>query len=59
MAGGGSGVDESQFKGFSKYFNSYTDRGRGNIAKATYAGVAVIALYFWAKKKTAKPAPAK
>ncbi|CAN8023702.1 unnamed protein product [Ixodes persulcatus] len=56
---GGSGIDESQFKGLSKHFNSFTDRGRANIAKVTYAGLGLIALYFWARKKPAAPAPAK
>lgn len=31
MAGGES-VDESQFKGLSKYFNSTTNRGRANVS---------------------------
>uniref|UniRef100_T1JIU1 Uncharacterized protein n=1 Tax=Strigamia maritima TaxID=126957 RepID=T1JIU1_STRMM len=30
MAGGGEKVDESQFKGMAKYFNSITDKGRAN-----------------------------
>ncbi|XP_014249106.1 up-regulated during skeletal muscle growth protein 5 isoform X2 [Cimex lectularius] len=51
MAGDKGPLDESQLKGLSKYFNSVTDRGRANVAKATYAGVALIALYFWLKPK--------
>lgn len=43
---GDAHVDESQFKGMSKYFNSTTNRGRANVAKATYASVALLILYF-------------
>lgn len=31
MAGGDS-VDESQLKGFAKYFNSQTNKGRANVS---------------------------
>uniref|UniRef100_A0A646QE96 UpMuscle5 n=1 Tax=Hemiscolopendra marginata TaxID=943146 RepID=A0A646QE96_9MYRI len=50
MAGGGH-VDDAQFKGLSKYFNSVTDTGRANVAKATLLGVGLIGLFFWLKPK--------
>lgn len=31
MAGGDNGVDASQLKGLSKYFNSQTNAGRANV----------------------------
>lgn len=31
MAGSHGGVDESQFKGWQKHFNTYTVRGRSNV----------------------------
>ncbi|XP_073987190.1 ATP synthase membrane subunit K, mitochondrial [Rhodnius prolixus] len=43
--------EDPNLKGMSKYFNSTTLRGRANTAKATYAGIALIALYFWLKPK--------
>ncbi|XP_038208823.1 ATP synthase membrane subunit DAPIT, mitochondrial [Zerene cesonia] len=52
----GEPVDESQFKGLSRYFNSYTNRGRANTAKATYAFFGVVILYFTLKPKKAAPA---
>ncbi|CAG2062125.1 unnamed protein product, partial [Timema podura] len=48
---GDSHVDESQLKGLSKYFNSTTLRGRANVAKATYATIGLIILYFTMKPK--------
>ncbi|XP_062556219.1 ATP synthase membrane subunit K, mitochondrial-like [Armigeres subalbatus] len=45
MAGG----DESKLTGLSRYFNGETLRGRANVAKATYAGVGLIILYFTLK----------
>ncbi|XP_023944457.2 ATP synthase membrane subunit K, mitochondrial [Bicyclus anynana] len=51
---GADSVDESQLKGLSKYFNSTTNRGRANVAKATYAVFGVIALYFTLKPKAKK-----
>ncbi|CAK1599488.1 unnamed protein product [Parnassius mnemosyne] len=50
----GDSVDESQFKGLSKYFNSHTNRGRANTAKATYAVFGAIILYFTLKPKSKK-----
>ncbi|XP_046399297.1 ATP synthase membrane subunit K, mitochondrial [Ischnura elegans] len=47
----GDHVDESQFKGLSKYFNGSTMRGRANVAKATYASVGLLILYFTMKPK--------
>ena len=53
---GSSGVDESQFKGLSRYFNSVTEFGRRNIAAATLTTVAVGFLFFKLKpKKTTVP----
>ncbi|XP_077501923.1 uncharacterized protein LOC144112952 [Amblyomma americanum] len=46
-----AGVDESQFKGLSKYFNTFTNRGRSNIAKSTYLVLGTIGFLYWAKKK--------
>lgn len=56
MAGHGN---EPELKGLLKHFNSTTDYGRANFAKATYAAVALISLYFYMKpKKAPAPAPA-
>ncbi|KDR11975.1 Up-regulated during skeletal muscle growth protein 5 [Zootermopsis nevadensis] len=52
---GDAHVDESQLKGLSKYFNSVTATGRANVAKATYASVGLLILYFTLKPKK-KPA---
>ncbi|XP_053673339.1 ATP synthase membrane subunit K, mitochondrial-like [Anopheles nili] len=43
MAGGG---DESKLTGLSRYFNGETMRGRANVAKATYASLGLLILYF-------------
>lgn len=43
-----------QFTGLSKYFNNTTNYGRANVAKATYAGVAIFALYLYLKPKKEK-----
>ncbi|KAJ8734226.1 hypothetical protein PYW07_014777 [Mythimna separata] len=51
---GDSSVDESQLKGLSKYFNSQTNRGRANTAKATYAFMGAMILYFTLKPKSKK-----
>lgn len=45
-----------ELKGLQKYFNSYTDFGRANTAKATYAVMGLGFLYWWATKKKATPA---
>ncbi|KAK7791718.1 hypothetical protein R5R35_000292 [Gryllus longicercus] len=42
---------ESQFTGFRKHFNSETIRGRANVAKATYAFLAVYYIYHRMTKK--------
>ncbi|CAO1441017.1 unnamed protein product [Diamesa serratosioi] len=42
----GDHVDESKLTGMSKYFNGNTMRGRANVAKATYATVGLLVLYF-------------
>lgn len=47
---------EAEFKGLSKFFNTTTFTGRANIAKATYAGMAVLGLYLWLKPKPAATA---
>ncbi|XP_078045128.1 ATP synthase F(0) complex subunit k, mitochondrial [Augochlora pura] len=49
MSGGSS--DDPKLTGLSKHFNSITDRGRANVAKATYAGIALIILYNYLKPK--------
>lgn len=49
---GGHDVDDSHLKGLAKIFNGETTRGRANVAKATYAAVALIVLYFKLKPKS-------
>lgn len=73
---GDHNVDESKFKGMSRYFNGETLRGRANVcifsaflpflhfintsfftlqvAKATYASIGLIVLYFTLKPKSKK-----
>jgi len=55
---GDAHVDESQFKGMSKYFNGVTMRGRANVALATYGVIGAIIAYNMRKpaKADAKPA---
>uniref|UniRef100_A0A182KIR5 Up-regulated during skeletal muscle growth protein 5 n=1 Tax=Anopheles christyi TaxID=43041 RepID=A0A182KIR5_9DIPT len=43
MAGG---ADESKLTGLSRIFNGETMRGRANVAKATYASIGLLILYF-------------
>ncbi|KAL6439776.1 hypothetical protein ACFW04_004068 [Cataglyphis niger] len=45
---------EEKLVGLAKHFNSQTMYGRANVTKATYAGLALITLYFYLKpsKKT-------
>ncbi|XP_013144243.1 PREDICTED: uncharacterized protein LOC106107785 [Papilio polytes] len=50
----GDSVDDSQLKGLSKYFNSQTNRGRANTAKATYAVFGALILYYTLKPKSKK-----
>ncbi|RZF36294.1 hypothetical protein LSTR_LSTR006799 [Laodelphax striatellus] len=50
---GGEAVDESQFKGLSKHFNSITNRGRANWAKLTYGSLALFGIYYSMKPKKA------
>ncbi|RWS23860.1 putative stretch regulated skeletal muscle protein-like protein [Leptotrombidium deliense] len=50
---GDSGVDESQFTGLSKYFNSYTTRGRSNWAMATLSVTGCVIAYFTLFRKKA------
>lgn len=54
MAGAES-VDESKLKGFSKYFNSYTDRGRYNWALACLAFYGTIGAYLVLRRNKPKP----
>ncbi|XP_033327831.2 ATP synthase F(0) complex subunit k, mitochondrial [Megalopta genalis] len=49
----GESSDEPKLTGLSKHFNSITDRGRANVAKATYAGLALVVLYIYLKPKKA------
>lgn len=51
---GDSGIDESQFKGWQKYFNTYTDRGRFNLSVTTVSVVAGIGVFFFIKSKLSK-----
>lgn len=48
---GDAKVEGEQLKGLSKYFNSVTNTGRANVAKATYAGLGLVILYFMLKPK--------
>ena len=50
----GEAVDESKFTGFSKYFNSWTDFGRRNVALATLSFMGVGILYLVLKPKKQK-----
>ena len=52
---GDSGVDEKQFKGLSKYFNTFTDRGRFNISVTTISVTIGLGLFFFLKSKFTKP----
>lgn len=45
---------EAQLKGLAKHFNSVTNRGRANVAKATYAFFGVVILYNVLKPKSKK-----
>ncbi|CAH0405792.1 unnamed protein product [Chilo suppressalis] len=49
---GDSSADPNQLKGLSKYFNSKTDFGRANTAKATYAFFGALILYYTLKPKS-------
>ncbi|XP_059619648.1 ATP synthase membrane subunit K, mitochondrial [Phlebotomus argentipes] len=51
MAGGEDAAEAAKLTGLSKYFNSVTNTGRANVAKATYASVALLVLYFTLKPK--------
>ncbi|KYQ58365.1 Up-regulated during skeletal muscle growth protein 5 [Trachymyrmex zeteki] len=45
---------EEKLTGLAKHFNSQTMYGRKNVTIATYVGIGLIALYFYARssKKT-------
>lgn len=51
---GADGVDESQLKGMSRYFNSQTTTGRANVAKATIGVTALFVAYLMLKPKSKK-----
>ena len=51
---GHDGIDESQFKGLSKHFNTFTHRGRFNVSLATILTVATISSLVYLKKKLTK-----
>lgn len=57
MAGGQG--SEPKLTGFSKYYNSVTVQGRANVAGSTFIAVGGIALYFYLKSKSKKPAAEK
>lgn len=59
MAGDDAHVDESKFTGFKKYYNSETIRGRANVAKVTYALMALGGLYLYFRKKPSKESASK
>ncbi|CRK86813.1 CLUMA_CG000644, isoform A [Clunio marinus] len=48
MAGADSGSN-AKLTGLSKIFNGHTFMGRANVAKATYASFALLAMYFYFK----------
>ncbi|KAL0850438.1 hypothetical protein ABMA28_012242 [Loxostege sticticalis] len=50
----GDSADASQLKGLAKYFNSQTNAGRANTAKATYAFFGAVILYYTLKPKSKK-----
>ncbi|CAH1961683.1 unnamed protein product [Acanthoscelides obtectus] len=60
MAGGGDGHDpwdDPSLKGFKRYFNNKTQKGRANVAIATYAVLAVYIVYAKVYKSKKAPAP--
>jgi hypothetical protein len=52
---GASGAEDSQFKGFARYFNTTTNFGRRNISAITLGSVAFIALVCKLKPSSKKP----
>ena len=53
MAGGGEEhIDESQFTGMRKYFNSYTNTGRRNYSILTLSVTGALILYFTKFRKS-------
>ncbi|CAK9298035.1 unnamed protein product [Gordionus sp. m RMFG-2023] len=60
MGGGGGLVDDPNLKGFSRYFNTITRRGRQNVAIASLTGWTMLFVYlFSGKKKKTIDAPPK
>jgi len=51
---GNDGVDPSQFKGLSKYYNSHTVTGRAGAAAITLGVVGIGVLYMLLKPKAKK-----
>ncbi|XP_071050901.1 ATP synthase membrane subunit K, mitochondrial-like [Onthophagus taurus] len=55
MAGGSAdAAEEAKLKGMGKIFNSVTNKGRANVAMATYGSVGLLIAYFMLKPKKAK-----
>ena len=51
-------IDPELIKGWRKYYNSYTERGRFNVSASTLAAVGLVIAYFVLrpKKKAVEPA---
>jgi hypothetical protein len=47
-------IDDPRIKGISRYFNSFTIRGRANVAKATIGGMFGLYVYMKFKKPSEK-----
>ena len=56
---GHENIDESQFKGLSKTFNTFTNRGRFNISATTICAVTGIITFVVLKKKLTKKSEVK
>lgn len=50
-------IDPALIKGWRKYYNSYTDRGRFNVSASTLAAIGLVITYFVLRPKK-KPQPA-
>ena len=51
-----SGIDESKFTGWRKYYNSYTDKGRlgASVITLSFIGLGIAYLVFKPKKRIEK-----
>ncbi|XP_034247506.1 ATP synthase membrane subunit DAPIT, mitochondrial-like [Thrips palmi] len=49
--------EAANIKGFAKYYNSVTEKGRASAARITLGGMALLFLYF-KLKPSSKPAAA-